>query len=193
MARTREFKPDDALEAAMQVFWKKGFGDTSIDDLVEATGVSRYGLYSLYGDKHGLFLAVLDRYRDCQASAILSQLEARDASRPAVEGFFRTFAAAARNKASARGCLFANTAIEFGTSDKEVARRITGHFRRLESAFLTALARAKKKGEVAKTFDETSAAVMLAGIAQGMLVMLRAGEPAKKIEIFAEGALATLN
>ncbi len=193
MARTRAFEPEQALDKAMAVFWQKGFSDTSIDDLVEATGVSRYGLYSEWEGKHGLFLAVLDRYRDCQIKSVLAKIEAPDASRPSVEGFFLSFASTAKSKSGWMGCLFANTAVEFGTADSQVASRVTQHFRRLERSFAKALARAKEKGEVASSFDETSAAIILAGIAQGLFVMLRAGEPAKKVRTVAEGALQTLN
>ncbi|MEM8839406.1 MAG: helix-turn-helix domain-containing protein, partial [Pseudomonadota bacterium] len=63
MPRPREFNPDDALDAAMRVFWAKGFAETSYDDLVLGTGVSRKSLYSVFGDKHMLFIAALQRYR----------------------------------------------------------------------------------------------------------------------------------
>ena len=63
MARSREFNPKEALEKAMYVFWQKGYINTSIDDLVQATGVSRFGLYDEFGSKHGLFLASLDYYQ----------------------------------------------------------------------------------------------------------------------------------
>jgi len=192
MARTRAFAPDEALEKAMQVFWAKGYGETSIDDLVEATGVSRYGLYSIWRDKRGLFLAVLDRYRDCQVGMMLAQLEMPTAARAEVEDLFNTFARGARSEGAWKGCLFANTAAEFGTDDKDVAARVTKHYRRLERNFKKALERAKRLGEVRDDFDADAAAIMLAGLTQGLMLMLRAGEPAKKIETFAKGALAIL-
>jgi len=192
MARTRAFEPDEALSKAMHVFWERGFSETSIDDLVEATGVSRYGLYSVWEDKRGIFLAALDKYKADQISFMLAELETDCASRAAVENFFNFFALTAKDKNSTKGCLFANTAMEFGTADKQVAQRVTKHFRRLEGAFKRALIRARETGEVPDSFDPASGAIMLAGIAQGLLVMVRAGEPHKKIKVFAEGALNTL-
>lgn len=64
MSRVREFNPDEALTKAMGVFWQKGYANTSIDDLVNATGVNRYGLYGEFESKRGLFLACLDLYQD---------------------------------------------------------------------------------------------------------------------------------
>jgi hypothetical protein len=53
----REFEPQDALQKAMVLFWRKGYLHTSLDDLVSETEVSRYGLYSTFGEKHALFNA----------------------------------------------------------------------------------------------------------------------------------------
>ena len=55
MPRTREFDPDQALEQALGLFWQRGYADTSMEDLVEVTGVSRYGLYGAFGNKRELF------------------------------------------------------------------------------------------------------------------------------------------
>ena len=74
MARPREFDADEALDKAMHLFWAKGYYDTSIRDLVEATGVNYYGLYGTFESKHGLFLAALDRYRAKVTSQIVREL-----------------------------------------------------------------------------------------------------------------------
>ncbi len=55
MARTQEFDPNEALDRAVALFWKKGFFDSSMDDLVKATGVSRYGIYGTFGNKREFF------------------------------------------------------------------------------------------------------------------------------------------
>ena len=62
MAGVKQFDQDVLLDQAMAVFWRNGYQGTSIQDLVEATGVNRGSLYATFGDKCGLFLAVLDHY-----------------------------------------------------------------------------------------------------------------------------------
>ena len=57
MSRTTEFEPNVALEQAVDVFWDKGYFDTSMDDLIKSMGVARYGVYNTWGNKHELFLA----------------------------------------------------------------------------------------------------------------------------------------
>jgi AcrR family transcriptional regulator len=60
MGRPRRFDEADAVDAAATVFRHVGYAATSIDHLVEATGVHRGSLYNVFGSKHGLFLRVLD-------------------------------------------------------------------------------------------------------------------------------------
>lgn len=62
MTRTREFDVNETLDRAMHLFWKKGYVETSVRDLVEYTGVAHAGLYSAFGDKEGLFKAAVRKY-----------------------------------------------------------------------------------------------------------------------------------
>lgn len=62
MARPKEFDVDQVLDRATELFWTKGYEETSMRELEEGLGVGRQSLYSTFGDKHELFLAALDRY-----------------------------------------------------------------------------------------------------------------------------------
>lgn len=62
MGRPKEFDPDEALCAALQVFWKRGFDGGWLRDLTEAVGITRPSLYATDGNKEELFRKVLDRY-----------------------------------------------------------------------------------------------------------------------------------
>src|SRR5512139_3231149 len=60
--RPRSFDPDEVLEHAMGVFWRKGFDATGVADLEAATGLGRQSLYGAFGDKRALFAQVVDFY-----------------------------------------------------------------------------------------------------------------------------------
>ena len=60
--RPREYDPEEALDAAMGVFWARGYAATSLTDLSEATGMNRPSLYAAFGDKRSVFLRALHRY-----------------------------------------------------------------------------------------------------------------------------------
>ncbi len=74
MARTREFDTEKAVEAAMNAFRLNGYDGTSIQDLVDATGVGRGSLYAAFGSKEGLYLAAMDRYRAYYALPLVELL-----------------------------------------------------------------------------------------------------------------------
>ena len=61
--RNKEFEPDEIADAAMQVFWQKGYAATSVQDLVDGTGLSRSSLYNTFENKHKLYQEALKRYQ----------------------------------------------------------------------------------------------------------------------------------
>jgi AcrR family transcriptional regulator len=63
MARPREFDEDEVLQAALRVFWEKGYESTSLSDLLEAMGLTKSSLYKAFGSKEALFWRVVERYQ----------------------------------------------------------------------------------------------------------------------------------
>jgi AcrR family transcriptional regulator len=62
MGRPRQFSREEVLEKALPLFWKRGYADTGLKDIEEATGVNKSGLYSEFKDKEDLYLAALRHY-----------------------------------------------------------------------------------------------------------------------------------
>jgi TetR/AcrR family transcriptional repressor of nem operon len=62
MARTKEFDPEAALRAALELFWRRGYEATSMSDLVEHLGIGRASIYATFGNKHDLYLKALESY-----------------------------------------------------------------------------------------------------------------------------------
>src|SRR5579864_2648588 len=118
MPRRRHFDPDTFLESAMLLFWEKGYEATSIRDIIARTGVNQFSIYDLYGDKHRLFLAALDLYRDKIVTHVLAVLERPDASIDAIHVYFENLVRYHSTLMRAMGCLMANTMDESGESDK---------------------------------------------------------------------------
>ena len=53
---------DVLLDAAGEVFAKRGFGGAALEDIAEAAGYTRGAIYSHFGTKEELFLAVIERH-----------------------------------------------------------------------------------------------------------------------------------
>ncbi|HSG47709.1 MAG TPA: TetR/AcrR family transcriptional regulator [Longimicrobiales bacterium] len=173
MPRAPEYDRLELLDQAVRVFWEKGYWDTSISDLVEATGVQRYGLYASFGDKHGLFLEALERYQDTVIAALLRELERPGAALPELEEFLHRLASIARTPGASRGCLICNTAAELGEDDPEVALRVESYIRRLTRAFRAALIRARSLGQAPEALNADEAARYLTGVVVGASVYAR--------------------
>ena len=74
--RPREFDLDQALEAAIEVFWRRGFEGTSLSDLTTAMELSRPSVYAAFGNKEALFRKALARYAETRTAAMDAALRA---------------------------------------------------------------------------------------------------------------------
>jgi TetR/AcrR family transcriptional repressor of nem operon len=192
MARTREFDPATALDAAMKVFWRNGYYATSIEDLVEATGVSRYGLYGVYENKHGLFLAALDHYMTTVVGELASVLHQQDASLDAIKDFVSRLGEFAAKPSGRIGCLLWNTASEVAPHDKVAARKVAEFRTYLSTGFEAALCTAVARGELSGGFDSKREADFLAGVVQTLAALARSHAEPRVITNFVSVSLGTL-
>lgn len=173
MARPREFEKEAAVKAALEVFWRQGYQATSVQDLVEATGVNRGSLYDTFGDKHGLFLEAVEYYR-CQISARrLTQLEGPGPLRDKLATFFDDMIAFSVGEGRLLGCLMTNAAIEMAPHDRDTACAVAANMAAMETAFRRLLTAAQKKGEVDAKKSPRDLARFLTATANGLRVMAK--------------------
>lgn len=192
MARIREFDPDEALDKAMKVFWQKGYANTSIEDLVSATGVNRYGLYDEFESKHGLFLAALDHYQNAVVGMLFGIVERPDASLAEIRAYFVKLVELSSSDMGKLGCLMANSASEVSPHDKRAANKVEKFRARLQRGFKNALSNAKITGELSAQVDVEQVADFLTGIMQGLSVMARSSANPKMMANVVEVALSHL-
>jgi AcrR family transcriptional regulator len=69
------FDKDAALEAAMLLFWERGYEGTSMADLTQAMGLNPSSIYAAFGDKHALFQCAVKRYMKMRAQYAGKALE----------------------------------------------------------------------------------------------------------------------
>ena len=189
MARPREFDVDEALDRATEVFWKRGYEATSVQDLVDALGVNRASLYGTFGDKAGLFSAVLDRYGEQVNGAIARELAPPASGAEAIRGWFRALIRMATRPAGPRGCLVIGSLS--GCTDAPDALRdrvlaaVRGSTERLQETL------ARDPG-LAGRDDLRNLARFFAAEGHGLAVLARAGVRRQELEAAAEVALRVL-
>jgi TetR/AcrR family transcriptional repressor of nem operon len=192
MARTKEFDPDAALGAAIELFWQQGYEATSMSDLVEHLGIGRASIYATFGSKHDLYLKALDRYGERSDGQLLEELSRPGAALPAVRAVVRRYVEESAGEHGDRGCFITNTATELAAGDAESARLVLASWDRLETLLSSALTRARAQGELPDGQDPRTLARMLVVLLQGVRVVGKAaGDPARMRDA-AEQALTIL-
>ena len=138
----------------MREFWERGYRDTSVDDLVEATGVRPGSLYNAFpGGKRGLFLRALDRYSKLVVPQKLGALEDPGAGLAELRGYFDGLVEDLATREGRMGCLMVNSTIELAAEDSEVGAIVRNHMQRLERNAERALRNARRRGEVGEHVD----------------------------------------
>lgn len=178
--RPRQFLRETALQGALEVLWRKGFGATSLDDLTQAMQLSRSSLYACFGSKRGVFVAAIQAYAD-ECFATFSTV-AKAAPDPL--GAVRVvLAAIADADGGTRGCFFANSVTELAPHDAELAAYSQGHIARVAALVTDLLIHAGFAPQLAQ--DRAGAALALA---MGAITLRKAGIPAARIQLLLDQA-----
>jgi len=188
LGRPREFDLDMALEAAMLVFWRKGYEGASMSDLTASLGVTKPSLYAAFGAKEDLFLAVLDRYDKRTAHFLAGSIRAATAREVAV-GLLRGAAEFHANPANPPGCLMVQGAL-VGSDAGDAARRETRNRRdRLREAIQERLECALDENDLPPGADPRALARYLVAVMRGMAVEAASGAGAAELHEIVDVAL----
>ena len=177
------------VDRAVQVFRRRGYAGTSVQDLVDELGLQRGSLYGAFTDKRGLFRRALSAYGAASAAAV-EALRAADPVVPALRDFL---AAPLRPAPGGRyaGCLLGNTAVENEAVGDDALRTVTAALEAIEDAVRGALERAHRSGELPPG-DAAGQARLLVALTQGLQVVGQTGLDRARSGAAVEAALAAL-
>ena len=139
MARPRKFDENVARDAAMMTFWLHGYDGASYDRLVEATGASRKGLYSIWSDKEELFVDCLKLYRNTVAKEFFGHLRRDDLTAEQFDEVWSIVGSAPYRGVDVTGCLICQAALHGAQFSKRVEEITKEHFGDTAGAFAAAL------------------------------------------------------
>jgi AcrR family transcriptional regulator len=190
IGRPREFDRDQALEAAMFLFWRKGFAAASMNDLCDAMGVRSPSLYAAFGSKEALYLEAVEHYVQTQGSPIWGKLAEGTTARVGIENLLM---AATENLPKSRrtpaGCMAALAAVgdEWPAAIARVVKKVRVEMLgTLHSRLETAVA----KGELPASTDVDGLSRFYLSVYQGMAIQARDGATQAELRAVAAAAMA---
>lgn len=191
MGRHRAFDEEAVLDAAVECFWLRGYGATSVRDLAAHMKLGGASLYNAFGDKRALFARALQRYLDRSSRLRMAQLDAATDPLAALHAFFADLITA--SLADRRGCLLVNSAMEVAPFDTELAKDIRTGLKEIEDGFRRAVERAQRAGSVRIGESSEDLARRLLSAAISMRVLARVADDRALLESIVHSALPPLD
>jgi AcrR family transcriptional regulator len=190
IGRPRGFDRDAALEAAMFLFWRKGFAATSMNDLCDAMGIGSPSLYAAFGSKEALYLEAVEHYVRTQGPPVWDKLAEGATARAGIENLLIAWTESLpKSRATPAGCMALLAAVgdEWPAAIVRVVRKV-----RLEmlGTLRSRLETAVAKGELPASTDIDGLSRFYLSVFQGMAVQAKDGATQAELRAVAAAAMA---
>ena len=179
MVGVRQFDEQEVIALALDVFWRKGLNDATMQDLAAATGVQRGSLYNAYGDKEAIFQRAFDQYAGQLIESCGQALAEGDDIAARLQNFLDLLIVNMTSGSPPRGCLTTRTALDIAISSAAVRQRVQGVISRLEQLVSKAISSAPDKRLAA---NANRLARVVVTFTRGLAVMERAGYSRKQLK-----------
>jgi AcrR family transcriptional regulator len=189
--RPRSFDRDSALDAAVLVFWDKGYDGSSIEDLTHGMGINRPSLYATFGNKRDLFMQAIDRYAATHGNRAFSAFRLEADNRRAIERFFDASIECALAEGTPRGCLINTVATEAAENDADLRDKLADMFTQTDAAIARRLA-ANHSIDASTMHDLEGLARMAHSVTHSIMTRARAGAGRTELSHIAESFMAVL-
>lgn len=188
VGRPRAFDVDEALDQALQVFWRKGYEGASLTDLTEAMGINRPSLYAAFGNKEELFRKALDRYAVGPTSYVSESLE-EPTARGAAERLLLSIAGAVDDPRNPRGCLMVQGALSCGEAADPIRKELISRRAQAQDMLRKRFERALLEGDLPAGSSPADLARYVATVSNGMAVQAASGASGDELRRVVEIAL----
>jgi len=178
--RPRAFDIDQALDTALDLFWRKGYEGTSLADLTDAIGINRPSLYAAFGNKEELFQKALDRYLEVTSPLMCTALE-QSTARAVVEELLMG-ATASKCADSPRGCLLVNGALACSEASTSIQNELNRRRAQGEEKLRDRFERAKIDGDLPADTNCADLARYVMTIMQGLSVQSVGGATCEELQ-----------
>jgi len=183
MLKTREsILSDTALDKIMLLFWEKGYFDTSLQDIANASGASRAALSRHFGGKQGLFYAILHRFRNKVVVDATELLSDPMSGMDGIKQFFMQFIMCSRELAGSDGCFMIAVAANLPVHEPAAARVIEEFIHYLRALFYKNLRWQQSEKLLDEELNTEMTADFLVGNVVGLMTLLRAASEPRMLQ-----------
>lgn len=186
--RPRCFDTGKALDAAMDVFWRKGYEGASLSDLTRAMKINRPSLYAAFGDKESLFRQVLDRYEEGQVAAWGEALR-QPTARAVAEAVLTTAIRLTTQPDFPKGCLLIQGGLACGEGAECAAQEMARRRREIETLLRHRLDEARSEGDLPAEADPAALARYITTVMRGIAIQAADGASAEELSSVRDAAL----
>jgi AcrR family transcriptional regulator len=188
--RPREFCVDQALAAALRVFWKRGYEGASMAELTAEMGITKPSLYAAFGNKEALFKKALDLYESEKLAYVGEALKAPTA-RGVAERLLHGALAMQSSTCDPKGCLGVISSLACSMEAESIKDEVLKRRASSEAALIARFERAKVDGDIPDAIEPASLARYLMAVTQGLAVQAGAGACCANLTSVVDTALVT--
>ena len=171
MPKNINFDKEEVLNTLRPVFIQNGYNGTSMQEIVDATGLNRSSIYNSFGDKEALYMAVLNHYSTRQLHMKDEILALDTNSKQALKKFFEMLFLRNTENEGTYGCLLSNCSLELGQSISGISEILLRGKEIMTSNFADIIKLGQSKNEIATNIDPTDYATFIYNNLQGLRVL----------------------
>lgn len=190
--RPPEFDRAAALQAALEVFWERGYEPTSMAELCRAMGINAPSLYASFGNKAALFIEAVNHYERKYWEAPARRFAAEPDVYRAVENFFNESAQIMLSPETPCGCMVVLAAINIADKNHDVAEAVQKLRLATKHMFAERLRQAIADGQIAADTDVPALSGALNTLLEGLSIQARDGLFLSELKAIASHAVRLL-
>lgn len=193
MPRTKQFNEEEVLNKAMELFWRKGFHATSIQDLVVFLGINRASIYDTYGGKSALFDKAFQNYREINFESLRTLLLAEPDVKKGFRKLFQLAIEDIRTDALRKGCFVVNTITELVPGDPVLLDKLKLNSANAEQLFTSYIQKGIEQGNIDASKNAKAIAFTLFTLFNGLRVLAKVEQNSQKLTEMVDTGLSILD
>lgn len=189
VGRPLEFDKEEAIAAAMGLFWEKGYVATSLRDLLDNMGISRGSFYHAFQSKEDLFALCMSRHLVVMIAELRQLLEHSSTGR----AYFDTVFARTASDKRPRSSFIMNSARELSSENPQLVPVVKKALEEFASVLTDAVEIGQRDGSIASKLPAKSLGYYMVSALSGLKTLVQIGVPASELEAITKASLRALD